>query len=221
MQTPRVLLAGLLSIFTTSAFADKITEPSSGYAFDSEKSVAGKSYTLVGVGMRKKFIVKVYAMGMYVETTDAKRAFSSLATKAGGNDQAHLAAGDKAQAFIVNGTFDKIGVLHFVRDVDAAKVREAFTEGLADEVSDKAAPDVREAAQSFLKLVDRDLKNGDDLVIHSSTDGRLEISIGGQDKGGVTNAKLARAMWSVWLGSKPVTKDLKGELVNRIEQLGK
>ncbi|MEO6953615.1 MAG: chalcone isomerase family protein [Polyangia bacterium] len=221
MRISSVLSAALVLGLSTVAFADKVTEPATGFTFDSDKTIAGKSYTLVGVGVRKKFFVKVYAMGLYVDTTDGKRAFSSLATKAGGSDQAHLTAGGKADSFIIWGQFDKLAILHFVRDVSADKVREAFTEGLADEVSDKAPADVREAATSFLKLIDRDLKNGDDLVLHSDTSGRLEVSIGGQNKGGVQNAKLARAMWNVYLGGKPPTKELKADLTNRISELGK
>ena len=205
----------------TVALAEPVTEPATGFTFDSDKTIGGKSYTLVGAGVRKKFFVKVYAMGLYVDTTDGKRAFSSLATKAGGSDQAHVVAGGKADSFIVWGQFDKLAILHFVRDVGAEKVREAFTEGLGEELSDKAPADVREAATSFLKLIDRDLKNGDDLVLHTDTSGHLEVSIAGQSKGGVQNAKLARAMWNVYLGGKPPTKELKTELTNRISALGK
>ena len=221
MRIPSVLSAALVFGLSGAALAEKVTEPATGVAFDSEKSVGGKSYTLVGAGVRKKFFVKVYAMGLYVDTTDGKRAFSSLATKAGGSDQAHVTAGGKADSFVIWGQFDKLGILHFVRDVGAEKVREAFTEGLGEELSEKAPADVREAAQAFLKLIDRDLKSGDELVLHSDNAGRLEVSIGGENKGGVQNAKLARAMWNVYLGSKPPTKELKTELTNRISELGK
>lgn len=221
MRIRSTLAAALLFGLSGAALAEQVTERATGVSFESEKSVGGKSYTLVGAGVRTKFFVKVYAMGLYVDTTDGKRAFSSLATKAGGGDQAHVTAGDKAGSFLVWGQFDKLGVLHFVRDVGADKVREAFTEGLGEELSEKAPADVRDAARAFLKLVDRDLKSGDELVLHTDNAGRLEVSIGGQNKGGVQNAKLARAMWNVYLGSKPPAKELKTELTNRISELGK
>ncbi len=221
MRILSTLAAALLFGLSNAALAEQVTEHATGVSFESEKSVGGKSYTLVGAGVRTKFFVKVYAMGLYVDTTDGKRAFSSLATKAGGSDQAHVTAGDKAGSFIIWGQFDKLGVLHFVRDVGADKVREAFTEGLGEELSEKAPADVRDAARAFLKLVDRDLKSGDELVLHTDNAGRLEVSIGGQNKGGVQNAKLARAMWNVYLGSKPPAKELKTELTNRISELGK
>jgi hypothetical protein len=204
-----------------SARAEKINEPSSGVGFDSQKTVDGKAYTLVGAGIRKKFGFKVYAMGLYLENVDAKRAFPSLAQKAGGTSKEQLAAGDRAQSFIVWGSFDKIGVMHFVRDVGSEKIRDAFQEGFEEQLSDKAPTDVRDATNAFLKMVDRDLKSGDELILHTNGDGKIDMSIGGQNKGSVQNVKLARALWNVWLGSKPVTADLKRDLVNRIDELGK
>jgi len=203
------------------ARAEKVAEPSTGVQFDAKKSVDGRSYTLVGAGVRKKFVVKVYAMGLYVEDVEGKRAFPSLATKAGGTDKAKLTEGDRAQSFLMWGSFNKIAILHFVRDVGAEKIRGAFEDGLGDELSDKAPADVREAAQAFLKLVDKDVKNGEEVILHTSPDGKVELSIAGAGRGAVQNAKLARAIWSVWLGSKPISKDLRGDLVNRIDELGK
>jgi hypothetical protein len=214
-----LLSAGLLAGGT--ARADKVAESATGVQFDTKKSVEGRSYTLVGTGVRKKFVVKVYAMGLYVEDVEGKRAFPSLATKAGGSDKAKLTEGDRAQAFLMWGSFGKVAVLHFVRDVGAEKIRGAFEESLGDELSDKAPADVREATQAFLKLIDKDVKNGEEFVLHTASDGKIDLAVAGKSLGGVQNAKLARAIWGVWLGSKPISKDLRAELVNRIDELGK
>jgi long-chain acyl-CoA synthetase len=203
------------------AVAEKVAEAATGVQFDAQKSWDGKAYTLVGTGVRKKFIVKVYAMALYVENVDGKRAFSSLATKAGGSDQAKLTEGDRAQSFLIWGSFGKVAVMQFVRDVDGAKIKGAFEEGFADELSDKAPADVRTATQEFLKLFDKDLKTGDQIVLRTSADGKIDVSIGGQAKGSVQNAKLVRALWSIWLGGHPISKELRADLVNRISELGK
>jgi hypothetical protein len=213
MLVASVLAAGV-------ARAEKVAEPATGVQFDSAKSVDGKSYTLVGVGVRKKFVVKVYAMALYVEDVEGKRAFPSLATKAGGREKEKLVQGDRAQSFLMWGQFGKLATLHFVRDVDAGKVRGAFEEGLGEELSDKAPADVREAAQAFLKMVDHDMKSGEEISLRTSPDGKIEFAMGGQSKGTVQNAKLVRALWGVWLGGKPISKDLRSELVSRIDQLG-
>ena len=204
-----------------SAHAQLVTEPATGAAFETKKMVDGRGYTLVGVGVRKKLLSKVYAMGLYAEDVEAKRAFPSLAIKAGGRDKARLTAGDRAQAFLIWGAFNKIAVLHFARDVEAAKVRDGFAEGLADELGAKAPADVHEAADAFLKLTEHDMKGGEELVLHTGPDGGIDVSIGGTSRGSVQNLKLVRAIWSMWLGQKPLSKDLRGELVNRIDELGK
>jgi hypothetical protein len=204
-----------------TARAEKVAEPATGVQFDAKKSVDGRGYTLIGAGVRKKVFVKVYAMGLYVEDVEAKRAFPSLATKAGGTDKQKLTEGDRAQSFVMWGSFNKIAVLHFVRDVDAGKIRGAFEDSLGDELSERAAADVREATQGFLKLIDKDAKAGDEVVVHTAPDGKIDVTIGGVAKGSVQNAKLARAIWGVWLGARPISKDLRGELVNRIDELGK
>jgi hypothetical protein len=215
------VLTALVCSFGRAALAEKVTEPATGVALDARKMVDGRAYTLVGIGVRKKLFAKVYTMGLYAEDVEAKRAFPSLAIKAGGSDKAKLTEGDRAQAFLIWGAFNKIGVLHFVRDVEGAKVREAFEDGLADELSAKAPADVREATQEFLKLCEHDVKNGDELMIHTGPDGRVDVSLGAEARGAVQNLKLVRAIWSMWLGPKPVAKDLRGELVNRIDELGR
>ena len=220
----RIIVCGALaavSLTAARARAEKIAEAATGVQFDAKKSLDGRSYTLVGTGVRKKFVVKVYAMALYVEDVEGKRAFPSLASKAGGADKAKLTEGDRAQSFVMWGSFNKVGLLHFVRDVGAEKIRGAFEDGLADELSDKAAADVREATQAFIKLFDRDVKNGDEIALHTSPDGKVDLTIAGQNKGSVQNTKLARAIWGVWLGAKPISKDLRAELVNRIDELGK
>jgi hypothetical protein len=175
----------------------------------------------MGVGIRKKFIVKVYAMALYVDDAEGKRAFPALASRAGGRDHAKLTASDHAQSFLAWGAFEKIGVMHFVRDVGAEKIREAFKEGLEDELSDKAPPDLKKAAESFLALFDRDVKDGEEIVIRTYGDGRIDVSTGGQRKEGPTSPKLQRAVWNIWLGSHPVSTDLRKSLVDRIDVLGK
>jgi hypothetical protein len=216
----RFSLAVLVSCAGTAAFAEKVTEPATSVTFEAKKMVDGRAYTLVGAGVRKKLIAKVYAMGMYAEDVEAKRAFPSLAIKAGGSDKAKLTAGDRAQEFLIWGAFNKIAVLHFVRDVDGAKVREAFAEGLADELGAKAAAELRDATEAFLRLCERDVKSGDELMLHTAPDGHIDVTIDGEQRGAVQNTKLVRAIWSTWLGSKPVAKELRGALVDRIDELG-
>jgi hypothetical protein len=211
----------VLSLLAAAAHAETVEEPSSGHAFDAVRTVEGRPYALVGVGIRKKFVVKVYAMALYIDEAEGRHAFPALVSRAGGHDHAKLTSGDHAQSFVMWGTFGKVAVLHFVRNVDAGKIRGAFEEGLEEELSDKAPPDVKQQAQAFLALFDKDLKDGQEIVLHTTPDGKTEVDIAGVKKSGPTSPRLARAVWGIWLGQKPISADLRRGLVERIDVLGK
>src|SRR5262249_32653023 len=123
-------LSAALAILALCAVAraESVEEPATNIRFDAATSVDGRPYVLLGVGVRRKFVVKVYAMALYVDEAEARHAFPALATRAGGRDHAKLVAGDHAQSFVLWGTFGKLARLHFVRDVEVKKIREAFEE---------------------------------------------------------------------------------------------
>ena len=201
--------------------AEEVAEPATGHRFATALTYQGKPYTLVGVALRKKFIIKVYAMGLYVEQVAGHQAFPSLVEKAGGRDRAKLLAGEKAQTFVSWGHFGKLAVLHFVRDVDKDKIQEAYREGLKGALSDKAPPDLSRDAQTFIGLFDRDLKEGQELRIHTDEGGKITLEIAGHKKEGPQNPILCRALWDIWLGQKTISKDMQRGLVERIDELGK
>jgi long-chain acyl-CoA synthetase len=210
-----------LAMLSFAARAESVSEPATGRSFESNITVDGRPYVLLGAGVRKKFVVKVYAMALYVDETDARHAFPALVSRAGGQQHAKLTSSDHAQSFVIWGTFGKHAVLHFVRDVDAAKIRDAFAEGLEDELSDKAPADLKQAATQFLDLFDHDMKEGQEIVIHSGADGKIDVTMPGGTKHGPESGKLARSVWGIWLGAKPISADLRRALVERIDALGK
>ena len=213
-------LLALVSL-PSAAHAETVEEASTGYKFDAVRTVDGRPYALLGVGVRKKFVVKVYAMALYIDEAEGRHAFPALVSRAGGHDHAKLTSGDHAQSFVMWGTFGKLAVMHFVRSVDAAKIRGAFEEGLEEELSDKSPPDIKQGAQAFLALFDKDLKDGQEIVLRTTADGKIEVDIAGAKKSGPASPRLARAVWAIWLGAKPISADLRRGLVERIDVLGK
>lgn len=213
--------AAIVMLLGGVAAAESVSEPSTGQSFEAMRTVDGRPFALLGTGVRKKFIVKVYAMALYVDEPDARRAFPALVARAKGAGHAQLTSDDHAQSFVMFGNFAKLGVLHFVRDVDAGKIREAYEESLADELSDKSPPEVKQPAQALVALFDHDMKEGEEIVIHTFPDGRVEVTVAGAKKGGPHNPKLARAIWGIWLGPKPISTDMRKSLIDRIDVLGK
>lgn len=202
-----ISLFAVATLFTlaTPALAEDVTEPGTGHAFPAQRSYGGKSYTLVGVGLRKKFFIKVYAMGLYGEQEGGKSAFA--------------ASSDHGQGFFIRGDFDKLGVLHFAREVDSGKIREAYRESMAEELG--AGGERQKAVEAFLALFDRDVKKGEDLIIQTTSEGQVTVEIGGQKKEGPKSKQLASAIWNIWLGAKPPSPEMRTTLIERISALGK
>jgi hypothetical protein len=159
-------------------------------------------------------------MALYAEEAGAKQAFPSLVSKAGGRERDKLLQGDRAQTFVAWGRFAKLGVLRFFRDVDKGKIQGAYRDSLADALSDKAPSDLRRDAEAFVTLFDRDMREGQEIKIHTDDNGKVTVEIGGQKKDGPQNPQLCRAIWEIWLGPKTISKDLRKGLVERIDQLG-
>lgn len=181
--------------------AAQVVEPSSGTAFPETRSVGSKTYQLVGTGLRKKFVIKVYAMGLYVEQAGAKAAYAGGASN--------------PQSFVIGGGFGKQMVLRFLRDVDKGKIQDAYKESLQGALAGATASD----AQAFIQLFDRDVKQGNEVVIQADEGGKLSVSIAGQRKEGPTNPALAKAVWEIWLGAKPIAPDARKTLVDRLSSL--
>jgi hypothetical protein len=188
-----------------AARAENVVEPSTGHSFDTTKSVDGKRYALLGVGVRKKFIIKVYSMALYAEEDEAKKSYKS-------------AGGAEPTSFVAGGGFGKVAVLHFARDVDAGKIKSAYEEGLSEELSDRAPADVKQGAQAFVAAFDKDLKEGQEIVLRTAGK-KIEINVAGAKKELATSPTLCKAIWNIWLGPKPISKDLKTGLVSRIDSL--
>jgi hypothetical protein len=201
-MTTRWIALLLVTLTVTPALAETVVEPSTGHSFDDAKSIDGKRFALLGVGVRKKFIIKVYSMALYADEAEAKRAYKS--------------GGGEATAFVANNPFAKLAVLRFARDVDSGKIRGAYEDGLADELSDKAPADLKQGAQAFIAAFDKDLKTGQEIVLRT-TEKKIEIDVAGSRKQLPSSPTLSKAIWNIWLGAKPISKDLKSGLVSRVD----
>jgi hypothetical protein len=220
---PKVMRLCLVALLLVVApvRAEEVVEPSTEQKFPAQRQVDGQTYTLVGVGVRKKVVVKVYAIAIYVEDEPARRDFPALTARAGGREHARLVAGDAAPQFVTWGHFGKLAVLRFVRDVDADRVREAFREGLEEELGDKATPEGKRTAEAFVAAFDHELKEGQEIELRTWPDGRVAVTVAGARRDLPQSPKLARAIWSIWLGARPISTELRRSLIDRVDALGK
>jgi hypothetical protein len=221
MNRIRSLGLVLLSLGALGAAGPSDPSEVSPSPFAPARTVDGRNLTLLGAGVHKVDGTKDYDMALYVDETDARRAFPALAARAGGRTRSKLLASDHTQSFVVWGHFTKIAVMHFARAVDAAAVRQTLQEAFTEELGERATPELKKAAEAFLALFEGQLKEGDDLVLRTWEDGRIEVELAGARKTGPQSPKLTRTIWNAWLGAKPISPELRRALVERIDTLGR
>jgi hypothetical protein len=176
--------------------------------------VDGRPLVLVGQGARVKDGAKLYDMQMWIDDEDGRRAFPALAMRAGGRDKARLVRGDHAPGFLVWGRFTKVAVFRFAKAVPAAAMKEDVKSALED------VKGADEAAALF--AVDADV--GDEWVLTTRDNGEIELMTGDDKddrKDGPQSPKLQRALWNVWLGAHPLSVELRRQLIEKIDLLGR
>ena len=145
--------------------------------------VGGKTLVLNGLGLRTKYMVKVYVAGLYVEqkSSDANA--------------------------IIKADAPKRIVLQFVHSASKGQMTDAFTESFKDNTPD-AMKTMKPDIDKLLGAIDA-VKVGDQMVFTYVPGTGTTYAQGGQDKVTIPGAAFGQVMFSVWLGPKPPTADCK------------
>jgi len=212
-------LAPWLIAFWGTAFgqsSDTVLESRSKIAFPTEiepSAVGGsRPQVLLGTGLRtKSFLrVKVYAVGLYVD----EKAIDSL-----------VSAADQVGDRVVSGCFNKSLRLVTARSIAGESMRDAFEDALSPRFHQ--ARDVRrlggtehdfERFQSY--FLNDQLAKGTELVFSCSASGRLSIRLGEKRLQDIPSEALCWALFDVYLGRSPISKDAKRGLVSRLHLFG-
>jgi hypothetical protein len=203
----------LVALFLVSAIVfpvfGEIKEEKTGVGFAETISEAGKDLKLSGVGVRSKMMVKVYAAGLYLDS-------AALQDLAPSRDQISN-AGQPLYDTIMNSAGARLFLLHFVRDVDAGKIVEAYEESLKKSI-DMNSADVSKDAASFLAASKVDMKKGQQMQIQLVGDEITVVTPSGKSDV-IKNKKLAAAVAGIWLGKDPISNDLKKGMISRLSGL--
>jgi hypothetical protein len=163
-----------------------------GYKFEDTAKVAGKDLKLNGAGMRTKFVIKVYAAGLYLpekKTTTAE---------------------------ILKQEGPRRVTLQMARDISSEDFGKAFMDGLNENV-DKAEKQ-RLVAQigkmgELFASVDG-LKKGDVLHMDWIPGSGTQAELNGKKLGEpIPDINFYNAILRIWLGDKPVDRSLKPALL--------
>ena len=141
-----------------------------------------KTLKLNGLGLRKKAMFKVYVGGLYLESPS--------------KDAAAILTSDQAKAIR----------LYFLRDLTKGQLIEAFQEGFEANAKDRAAQ--KAAFDRMLALVP-DVKAGSTLMFSYLPGKGTTLQVADKDRGVFEGKGFADAVFSIWLGAKPPSEDLK------------
>ncbi|HEX7151927.1 MAG TPA: chalcone isomerase family protein [Thermoanaerobaculia bacterium] len=171
--TTRLVLAATLTLASVSAFAATV----GGAKLEDSVTVNGQNLVLNGAGLRKKLFIKVYAAGLYLPAKS--------------NNATAILAADQPRRL----------VMHFVYDVDKAKIAEAWSEGLAANSANASA----EVKSNFQKLSSwmEDVKSGQRIVMTYVPGTGTTVEVNGKTKGTLAGKATADAILSTWIGAKP------------------
>jgi hypothetical protein len=145
--------------------------------------VGGTTLVLNGLGLRTKFTVKVYVAGLYVQQ---KSSDSSA---------------------IIKADAPKRIVMQFVHSASKQQMTDAFDEGFKDNTPD-AEKTMKADIDHFLGALEA-VKNGDQMVIMYVPGTGTTLDINGTNKLTIPGSAFGQVLFSVWLGPKPPTTDLK------------
>ena len=164
----------------------------SGYKFEDTNKVAGKDLKLNGAGMRTKFIIKVYAAGLY------------------------LPEKSKALAEILKQDGPRRITLQMARDVSSEDFGKAFMDGLNDNVDkaekQKIVAQIGKFGEMFAGV--DGLKKGDVLHIDWIPGSGTVCELNGKKLiENVPDINFYNALLRIWLGDKPVDRSLKPALL--------
>ncbi len=176
-----VLVGVLMVALSTVGTAARAAELA-GVKLPDTLSAGDKMLKLNGLGLRKKAMFKVYVGALYLV----------LPSK----DAGAILAADQAKAIR----------LHFLRSLTKKQLVEAFQEGFEANAPDKAAQ--KAAFDKMLALVP-DAKVGETLTFTYLPGKGTTLQVGNKDLGVFAGKGFADAVFSIWLGPKPPTADLK------------
>ncbi|QRO00928.1 chalcone isomerase family protein [Archangium violaceum] len=160
-----------------------------GVQFPDTVSAEGKELKLNGVGLRKKMVFKVYAVGLYAEKT------SQNAQEVIGSDQVKRVR------------------MAMLRDLDKKTITDAIVDGFKKNAKDKL-PALQQRLDTFAAAIP-DLKKGDELVLTYAPGKGTTIESKAGQKISVEGKDFADALFSVWLGQSPVDESLKDGMLGK------
>jgi hypothetical protein len=182
----KVAVAALALAVATPALAKKV----GGVEFPDSIEVAGQKLALNGAGVRKRFVISVYAGGLYL----AERS----------SDPGAVVAAD----------LPKRVRMVFLRDVRKDQIMGAYREGFEKNSAGPGLPDLLAKLETIAPAIP-DLREGAEMFVTYVPGEGTTVAAAGGGKVTVEGKEFADAMFRNWLGSAPADEGLKRAMLGR------
>jgi hypothetical protein len=181
MRTNIILL--IILVLSAAFFCDLHAGTVAGVTMPDTSHAGSITLQLNGMGLRTKYMVKVYVAGLYLpqKSSDA--------------------------AAILQPEIPKRIVMHFVRSVSKNQLTDGFTESFANNAPDTMKTLKPDMDRLFAAL--DAVKDGDEIVFTYIPGTGTSVTVAGKDKITIPTPDFAAMLFSVWLGPKPPNASLK------------
>ena len=195
------LVSGVALLFLLLPLAaGAIVEPDTKLEYDDTVTLEteGSTHTLVvtGVGLREKTFMKVnvYCIVSYVS--------AGVTLK-----------GDQGVALLELDA-PKMIKMDLLRGFSREKLVNAFKDVIEKNYEDQSA--FAADMDAFFAYFTDDAQEGDALTFTYLPGEGLTTVLNGEEKGVIENFEFVKALWTVWFGEKPASKDLKKNLLVKL-----
>jgi Chalcone isomerase-like len=182
----KLAAAALALAVATPALAKKV----GGVEFPDTVEVGGEKLVLNGAGIRKRFIIKVYAGGLYLPRRM-----------------------DDADAIVAADAPKRVRMA-FLYDVTSGQIMGAFREGFEKNSPGPALKDLLAQLDQIAPAIP-DLPEGSEMVVTYVPGQGTTVTAPGGAKATVPGKPFADAMFRNWLGPAPADKDLKAAMLGK------
>ncbi len=182
----RLALVAALALLATPALAAE----EAGVTLPDTMEVAGTNLPIHGIGLRSMLMIKVYVAALYIEGKglSAEQVISSNAAKA--------------------------VVMHMKIGLDGEKVGSSIEDGF-ERNSAEQLPKLRTRLDKLKELFPAFSKNDQVLLAWDPTAQKTIVTAKGKQIAAIDGKDFSDALFRVWLGTDPVKKSLKEDLLGQ------
>lgn len=185
----RKTVAGILATAALLAPGAAAAKNVEGVEFAESAQAAGAAVKLVGVGVRVKWMMNVYVLGVY------------------------SASGKKSSASLTGADEAKLLSLHMLRGVSGEKMRSAIDEGMQENNSEAELARLRPDIDRLKAALPNDFGKGM-VVQFVYVPGRgTVVKVGSAEKATIAGKPFMTAFWSIWFGRSPADKGLRNSVL--------